>query len=225
MLSKLYSLQVAILAIILSLNTSGQTCADTLLFESSKLGQTGLTVQNMISQSIPGSNVSKYVFQGVRFHLDKPVVTTRIGGHFIANEGGGDFFGAIVCLAGDRDFPDSADLSTMDVLGTTQLTFPNPSKEVFGELNLNLDTGWFALIFGSGLFSTSGKGATVQNGTDVSSLSYLGWQPSGPYLGWLDYSNSTLGHQFFLFGNVIPEPSTFALILIMAVSCLSTSRY
>ena len=38
-------------------------------------------------------------------------------------------------------------------------SIPEPSAEIFGSLSLSLDPGWYALIFGSGLFGATGDGA------------------------------------------------------------------
>jgi len=183
-----------------------------IIFESATLGQTGLTLLDMSNQSIPGSNVRGLVFQGVRFQFDSPVLTTRVGGHFIASEGGGSFFGAIVSLSDEFDFPDSAELSTSDVIGVAEMTFPDNSEEVFGDLNLVLHPGWYALVFGSELFSTQGKGVAVGNGSDLSTPSYFGWQPSAPNLGWIDFFGGSINQRFVVEGTIIREPSTLAIL-------------
>lgn len=127
------------------------------IFESGTLGQTGQSFQE-----VPGTSVQSGIFTGVRFELAKPVFATEIGGHFVSTTPG-SFFGAVVSLDDENDFPDSLDLSTPDVLGTALLTFPALSDEVFGSVSLRLDPGWYALAFGSGLFGATGSGGATRN--------------------------------------------------------------
>ena len=146
---------VLIPAIAVFLLATSETRAD-ILFESGTLGPTGIPY-SLLSNTVPGTNINQFVFPGVRFQLTQRAVTSAVGGHFV-EEFGGTFFGAIVALDDESDFPDSADLSTPDVLGFSILAFPNPSAEVFGDLEIHLDSGWYALVFGSGLFETYGSG-------------------------------------------------------------------
>ncbi len=129
------------------------------IFESGTLGPTGIP-----RGVVRGANVSASVFNGVRFELSVPVITTQVGGHFVGSVGTTDtLFGAIVKLVDENDFPDSGDLSTPDVLGATKLALPEPSAEVFGNLSLTLNPGWYALVFGSGHFGAIGDGAMPLN--------------------------------------------------------------
>ena len=146
-----------------------------ILFESGTLGPTGLT-----QGAVTASNISSSVFAGVRFQLSQPVVTTQIGGHFV-DQANGSFFGAIIELDDQNDFPDSGDLSTPDVLGATSLTFPVPSAEVFGDLTVSLAPGWYALVFGSDLFGSTGDGAAPANNPDIETPVYVAFQPG---FGW-----------------------------------------
>ncbi len=192
------------------------------IFESGTLGPTGIPR----SEITGGSNVSSGVFVGVRFHLDQPVVTTEIGGHFVKNTGTGEsFFGTIVALADENDFPDSGDLSTPDVVGATLLAFPEPSNEVFGTLAKPLPPGWYALVFGSGLFGASGSGAALNNGMDIDDPVYIGYQP-GAVNGWGNLINPIFRNfRFVVEGSVVPEPSTLLLVLAgLAVSVVRRVR-
>jgi hypothetical protein len=99
---------------------------------------------------VSGTNLNAAVFNGVRFELTKSVFTNGIGGHFVGSpSGNGDYFGAIVRLDGPNDFPNSANLTSSDVLGTTLIHFPDPSAEAFGNIELPLDPGWYGLVFGT----------------------------------------------------------------------------
>jgi hypothetical protein len=191
-----------------------------ILFESGMLGPTGIP-----RGSVPGANVSATVFNGVRFQLDRPVETTQIGGHFVGSAGTTDtLFGAIVSLSDENDFPNSGDLSTPDVLGTTVIAFPAPSAEVFGDLELSLNPGWYALVFGSGLFAASGDGAMPLNNPDIDDPTYIGWQPGAGWFNLTDLSDvfEFVDYRFVLEGRIVPEPST--VILAAGASLLLFSR-
>jgi len=110
-------------------------------------------------------------------------------------------------LDDESDFPDSGDLSTPDVLGSTELTFPVPSAEVFGDLNLTLEPGWYALVFGSGLFGTSGNGAAPRNNT--------AFQPDSG-VQWINITGAFSNQRFVVQGQIVPEASTVVLVSMMS---------
>jgi len=200
---------------ILILTTATNITAAT-IFESGTLGPTGVTWLDLQNQNVQGTNVNSAVFVGVRFELTQPVLTSEVGGHF-AGPAPGEFFGAIVKLADATDFPDSTNLSTPDVLGTTTLAFPNPSAEVFGSLSLTLDPGWYALVFGSGLFSTTGFGGAVENGVDIGTPTYVSWQFGNS--GWSVPINPVFrNYRFVVQGQVVPEPSAMNLLFSVLLS-------
>ncbi|GAG52912.1 unnamed protein product, partial [marine sediment metagenome] len=188
------------------------------LFESGILGPTGMTWDDLLAGNVGGTNISSVVFTGVRFQLQQPAVTTQIGGHFLGRSGSnpiGDdsFFGAIVSLTDENDFPDSGNLTTPDVLGHTLLGFPSRSAEVFGELNIHLNPGWYGLIFGGGLFGATAEGVALRNNPDIGGPSYIAHQPGA---GWFDLSDLSdaikfVDHRFVVLGNSVPEPSTLRL--------------
>ncbi len=193
-----------VLSLVVAIAFAAPPVSAAILFESGTLGPTGLA-----QGTVAATNITPNVFTGVRFQLTQSVVTTQIGGHFV-DLVNGTFFGAIVALDDENDFPDSGDLSTPDVLGNTELTFPVPSDEVFGNLSLALDPGWYALVFGSGLFNTSGDGAAPRNNVDIGNPTYIAFQPlSG--LGWLDITGAFSNHRFVVNGIIIPEPTTLTL--------------
>jgi hypothetical protein len=129
-----------------------------------------------------------------------------------------------VKLEDQNDFPDSGDLSTSDVLGATILNFPDPSAEVFGNLELHLDPGWYALVFGSGLFGAAGLGGALLNNPDIGAPSYIAFLPNG---GWTDLS--TLPGPFENFrlvvqGKVVPEPAS-EILTLLAITVLLVTRF
>ena len=159
----------------------------------------------------------------MRFQLDQPVITEQIGGHFVSGSSG-TFFGAIVELEDGNDTPDSFDFSTSDFLGATILTFPVPSDEVFGNLTLSLNPGWFALVFGSGLFGTNGDGGAVRNGTDIGTPSYIVAQPFSGVSVWVDSTSDLPNHRFVVNGQIVPEAATIALSSVASFFILICRR-
>jgi len=158
-----------------------------IIFESGNLGPTGLSRDDLLN-SEPSINLTVSVYGGVRFQLSQPVLITQVGGHFV-DSSNGTLFGAIVALDDENDFPDSNDLSTPDVLGNAELIFPVPSDEVFGDLKLSLEPGWYALVFGSGLFGTSGDGGSPLNNPDIGNPSYVGFQPGAEWFNSTTFPN------------------------------------
>lgn len=186
--------------------------ADGILYQSATLGPTGIAE---FTPETPGTNVNQSVFVGARFELTEPVVTSQIGGHFLGN-GQGTFFGALVALTGPTDFPDSSDLTTPDVLGSTILIFPTPSAEVLGDLQLALEPGWYSVVFGSGLFGADGGGAAVRNNTDIASPQIVGWSVTSN--NWFDVPNGLTSQRFVLQGSLVPEPQSIMLLFVLAMS-------
>ncbi len=209
-MNRLLTLLIVAAAFVAQVPTQGAT-----IFESGTLGQTGLSFADFGSAGGPsGSGVEEDVFSGVRFELSQPVRTSRVGGHFVvAPNSDTSFFGAIVRLDSFADLPDSEDLLTDDFLGMTTLEFPTTSTEVFGELELLLDPGVYALIFGSGLFATSGNGAAVLNNPDIGSPSYIAKVPGS---GWIEVGSLPgpfMDYRLVVEGEIVPEPATYMLVL------------
>jgi hypothetical protein len=178
-----------------------------IIYESGTLGPTGVDVSQVVSGTIPGTNINRFIAVGVRFELVKPVEVSQIGGHFVGGTQGGNLFGALVRLTGPSDLPDSSDLSTADVLGTATIAFPSLSADAFGVLSTHLDPSWYALVFGSGLFGTDGVGVALRNNVDIGSPDYIGRQ-LGSAAGWGVVSPTFANHRFSVIGEVVPEPPT-----------------
>jgi hypothetical protein len=194
---------------------SGSGARADILFESGTLGPTGITWQQAIDGEVPGENVNPNAFSGVRFELTQPVITSRVGGHFVGPANTYDtFFAAIVLLDNENDFPDSSDLSTQDVLGSTVIEFPEPSAEVFGNLSLSLDPGWYALVFGGGLFGANGNGGVLSNSNDIGNPDYIG------FLSGFDWGNRLPSKRFVVEGSIVPEPTSAATALFLSLISL-----
>jgi hypothetical protein len=206
------------------LSGSPFTCAQaTIIYQSATLGPVDITKEQVFTGDVPASNVVHFNFVGARFEVKETSLTTRIGGHFLGGFDNDTFFGALVRLTDPIDFPDSVDLSTPDVLGSTLMLFPEPSSEVFGNLSVELTPGWYAVMFGSGLFGATGRGAVVRNGTDRGSPDYILCQPSNGWFNLADLGFPGFGNQRFVIeGHVTPEPTSVGLVV--AASCVLLSR-
>lgn len=189
------------------------------IFQSGTLGSTGVLWQEL-GPLVPGTNVASFSFVGARFEIDAEFIATRIGGHFAGGFPDDSFFGVLVTLSGEADFPDSGDFSTPDVLGIAHLTFPHPSAEAFGTLSAMLEPGWYAVVFGTNFFGATGRGGAVRNGQDIGSPSYIGLGSEG----WRDLPDFFDNHRFVVEGDVIPEPSTATLIAVIPLLSILRER-
>jgi hypothetical protein len=197
------------------------------VYESATLGPTGFTIQQVLQGEASGFNVAESNYVGGRFHVDQTYAATRIGGHFVRGFADDSFFGAIVHLSGESDFPNSGNLLTPDVLGVAHLSFPNSSSEAFGELSATLVPGWYAVIFGSGQFQTFGWGGTINNGEEIGTPSYIIWQPGEGWLNLADLGFPDLGNlRLVVEGNFIPEPTSLLnMVTIVLFLWLSGGRH
>jgi hypothetical protein len=199
-------------------STSTSPATSAVIYESATLGPTGIGIQQLLQGAAQGTNVADSNFAGARFRIDQPVATTAIGGHFIRGLADESFFGAIVQLTDEFDFPNSGDLSTMDVVGVTALSFPHPSNEAFGQIAVILTPGWYAVVFGSGQFETTGWGGTINNGLEIGAPNYILWQPSNGWFNLVDLGFPGLGNlRLVVEGTVVPEPSIVTPVVIAAL--------
>lgn len=179
------------------------------IYESATLNGAGATRQEVADGGIPGLSVGINAFVGVRFEMKHRAVTDQIGGHFVGPFSAEDtIFGAVVLLDGPQDFPDSIDLSTPDVLGWTLLQLPNESGDVFGSLRVDLEPGWYGLVFGGGyqnegLFGARALGGAMGTNDDIGNPSYFG------YLRGSHWGTRQGGTRYVVIGQLdIPEPLT-----------------
>src|SRR5688572_22009327 len=209
---KMMTLAVALATMV----TTTKASAD-VLYESGALGPTGVPFTDLVGGIVPGTNINAFVFPGVRFELNEPAITTQIGGHFVAPISG-TFFGAIIALEDENDFPDSIDLTSPDVVGSTLLTLPILSDEVFGDLSLSLDPGWYALVFGSGLFGAGSYGGAVRDGLDIGDPSYIAFDPNLDWFNLNIFQTFFDNHRFVVKGSIVPEPNTLCLTVLIVSS-------
>lgn len=194
------------------------------LFSTATLAGTGATPEEMNAQTVPGLSIDNAAHGGARFYLDTPVLVEEVGGHFVKLAGttGGTFYGAIVRLDSETDLPDSRDLSTPDVLGSTVIGFPDVSSDVYGELDLRLEPGWYGVVFGSGRFGANGVGGAPRTNSDLGSpsrfmsISGLAWGNGIPGIG--------TGVRYVVRGHAIPEPTSIAIVCCSLAFVAATGR-
>jgi hypothetical protein len=199
----------AVVATLLLLVPSRAAADPIRIFESGTPGPDGQT---------SGFSIGEAGFTGLRFFLPFAVTTDRIGGHF-GGLGGVDIFGAIVALSGPSDFPDSFDLSTPDVRGAARIVLspsgdPVPSRVVSAPLEVGLTPGWHAVLFGAGLFGTSGTGLFTLDNFPNTGQAIFG---SGGLTRPLPFQDGGLTrNRLYAFVDAdaapVPEPSTLLLL-------------
>ena len=127
------------------------TAGTNLTFESSTLGPTDTT----------GMVVSPAFYGGWRFLVPScGVVLSEVGFHGDGEPG--RFFAAIVRLDDMRAWPVNRDLTGPDVVAIRLFDYPAIRGDHSVPVDVTLDGGWYAVVFGSG-----GLGATVQRASIV----------------------------------------------------------
>ncbi|MBL0155700.1 MAG: PEP-CTERM sorting domain-containing protein [Bryobacterales bacterium] len=201
---------VAIFAIALALSGVCPATA-AVIYESATLQNYGLAIV---------TEFSGQQFLGTRFQVTGPVHVTAIGG--VMYGGGNTFFGAIVPLSGPSGLPSGSPFSA-PITASTTFDPGNPVGDFLTPLSVDLNAGWYGLIFGAGHFGTpSGAvGGMLLNNHDVPGASYFLWNSTLNNGQWSDGGFS--GARFVIEGSSrtiggdpsgahLPEPSTFVLL-------------
>lgn len=168
-----------------------------------------------------GQTLSNDDFVGARFEVTGgPIEVGGIGGHFVGTVfGPTTIFAAIVELDDANDNPDNADLSGADVIATTtielQQSFGVDSAEFSGFFSSpeTLPNGFYAMVFGGGLFGATDNAvavgaATVNNSNPNATFFRV---DAGTFV-----PDSRI-YYFFLDSEAVPEPSSALLGLIGAL--------
>jgi hypothetical protein len=171
--------------------------------------------------SISGVQTNSGYFSGFDFHVASAVQVTSIGGDFGIGypTGNNEIFGAIVSVSGLYAAPASSDLSS-GVLGETLITLPSnfTTANVSGNLALDLSPGYYAVLFGSGLFGATGSATAVyfQDGALANSavpgvFTYVLRQSDGAQIFQFP------GSRYFVDGTpgggaAVPEPATAVIL-------------
>jgi hypothetical protein len=186
-----------------------------LIFQSATTVLTG-----PITTGAGGIETDGIFYSGVNFFLSTTTVVSAIGGNFagITSAGNNEIFGAIVPVAGQNAPPAPPDLSS-GVLGTTLITVNINRLDILsGPLNLTLNPGWYAEVFGSGQFGATGGltvAAVTLNGQPANSngiVTYALRQSDG-----MQFLQAA-GARYFVLGAAVPEPSP--ALLGLGLVCL-----
>jgi len=169
-----------------------------------------------------GVLVGSEQFIGARFNVTDTISITAAGGHMFGIVG--NVFGAIVKFTGDLDYPDSANLSTADVLRTFTFTPPPAwfSADITVNFNpLTLTPGEYGVVFGGGLFGATGFGGIPNNADQppIGSPVFFGWNSDN---GWHTDPTSPIGNPRLTV--YVPEPSIAWLCGILPLLRRRTHR-
>lgn len=184
--------------------------AQTILFDTA--GGPASSGGNTLSDNFWPSH--RFQVTGITF------VVQQVGGVF-STTSSLDVFGAIVRLSGPTDLPDTADLSSNDVLATTILHLQGGVNVTEAPLPLTLSPGWYSLVFGTGKFGASMNpnlfvslmpGHSLDG--DPTQLTISIHQNDGSFI-----PQSSHG-RFFATGIPIPEPSSLLLAAMAAVGVM-----
>lgn len=181
------------------------------IYESATLQNFGLAIV---------TEFSGQQFLGARFHVTGPVRVSAIGG--VMYGGGNTFFGAIVPLSGPTGLPAGSPFSA-PITASTTFDPGNSSGDFLTPLSVDLNAGWYGLIFGAGHFGSpsSAAGGMLLNNHDVADASYFMWNSTLNNGQWSDGGFS--GARFVIEGASrtiegdpsgvhMPEPSTFVML-------------
>ncbi len=195
-----------------------------IIYESAGLGSFG---------SRGGATISLNQFVGISFSIADAVHVTAIGGD-MGTSPGGTIFGAIVPVPTAGAVPSVAPLEIESIaLGNTVFSAAagHPVTTDFRTpIAMDLATGDYALIFGSGLFGASGQGFVRNNNIPFSSSVAFTTDNAPPPPGfpagrWNSGFFGT-GWRLVVEGELrpIPEPSTLLLLGSALVALVSVAR-
>jgi len=147
----------------------GQLANADIIHESATMGAAGQP---------SGWGIDSVWFMGSRFYIAQQVQVTAIGGH-ILEWTSGNLFGAIVYLDSASDLPNGYPFAG-EVVASTVFDPGMPSSDFRTPLSVTLTPGYYALIFGSGRFgSTGGEGALPYVGqSNLPGASFILWDGS-----------------------------------------------
>lgn len=199
---------------------TGNTNAD-IIFESATLGSDGQTGGPAFGQLTGATAVI-----GVRFSISERTQVNSVGGHvFGARSRPDPVSAAIIGLPFDEFPPIGNDLSQMDVRASSLWDLePSPSSEQFVDLDVILEVGEYALLFGGAQPGATGAGAmptgSRTGGEDIGDPVYLYFTDINN-AGW--HNQQRRGHRFVVRGQAIPEPAS-ATMLIGMVAVITFRR-
>lgn len=221
------------LAAVLFVTLFASQCWAAVILETALPGPTGFTSG--------GSLLADDQFFAARFSVDTPTQITSVGGG-IGRSGSdppGTLFAAIVSLDGPDGTPNAGPSATpadgVDPAGVVAHTLFSLSGLALGHsdhftipLPTVIEPGWYAVVFGGGLFGADGRGYLPNNNIGIpSQYSEIGWWDLRPGLwSWNTrvITNNGFGHRYVVEGFEIPEPGGFVLLSAAAAVAAAFRR-
>lgn len=112
-----------------------------------------------------GTSITDCSYLGARFEISEPRRITGIGGHVKSNSTWDrSIFIALVPVSGPDGFPSDAELSEaifstiFEAPFNDEGPYPYQVPDTIIQADLILEPGWYAIVFGSGLFGATGSG-------------------------------------------------------------------
>jgi len=154
-------------------------------------------------------------YLGAVFTVSQAEAVSAIGGNFTINGDGGAIFGAIVKLSSGNTLP-------ADVAGNAvaEAVFTPTGGDQSVALNTVLQPGQYAVVFGAGLFGTTGASGLVSGQTAVGTPSLV--QYAGSPLAASQFTDDTLRVTVNAV-SAVPEPAS-ALLLVTGGIALGLLR-
>lgn len=158
-----------------------------LIFESAVIGP----------PSGDGALVTDYQYLGARFTVSAPTQLSSVGGRM---RGDGTLFAAVVRLSDPTAVPSGSPF-TATVAVALITPPPAAAEDVTVPMNVVLQPGPYALVFGTGRFGAAGFGVMPFNNLDLPGASYFHWR--GDPMVWVD--GGMTGVRFFAAGDVAAD--------------------
>jgi hypothetical protein len=169
------------------------TLRGAVIYQSATMGPTGQT---------SGYGIDSYTFLGSRFYIGQQAQVTAIGGHMLSGWPEDDIFGAIVKLNSASDLPKGYPFSGTEVVAHVQFTPNYPSTDFRAPLSVTLAPGYYALVFGSGLYGATGTAIMPYAGqSDLPGASYIVWDG---YYAFEWYDAVPFQGRFVVEGTIVP---------------------
>ncbi len=166
---------LSLLTLGLVVGATPQTATALVIYESAPNGSLATTLVDPSPFGDPAPVIVADQSLGVKFRVSGSVTTGSIGGYFAPYSSGtpSDILGAVVRLHGSKDFPNSFDLTTRDVLETTLIQVSDAPGNYAGDLSVRLTGGWYALVFSATGSGDEYNALMPRMSTDIGDPSYF----------------------------------------------------
>ena len=160
-------------------------------------------------------------FIGTCLYLEESIHVQSIGASVYGTSDDTTLFMALISMESSSSLPTGNPLTEEEVLAHTTLNIGTELNDYWATMDISLAPGYYGLVIGSGLYGTTGVGAMPNNNYDHLFSEYFSWTSVSPYnpydpIPLADdgtwYAGGD-GYRFLMQGDVIPEPSTFLLLL------------